>query len=431
MKLRILTMAATSASLLALSATAAHAAGFYIQEQSVKGLGSAFSGSTTSLDDASTVYFNPAGMTKLEGPQINAGVHLLIPHGDLENTGSTIDLNGPAPGGVAAVTPASEDNPYDPTPVPNLYAAAPFGFGGEEIWLGLGVTAPFGLANDYGDDAFNRYDSIKTELLTVNVAPSIAYAPSDWFSIGGGIDVQYADAELTSAFYAGSEGRSSLEGDDVSVGYNIGVLLRPLYDTEIGIHYRSAISHELDGDISVTGAGSPLANFSSTGSADLDLPDIATFGIAHQATDRLRLMGQATWFGWNNFEDIDAELDNPALTNPAPIVQNYQTTWAFSVGAEYDLTPQWTIRGGYQFDETPTTDEYRTSRTPDGDRNWFSAGATYKWNEQLSFDLAATYIDVAEEEISVTRNNALFPATVNADTDGSVGIVAVGLNYKF
>ena len=81
-----------------LTPAAANAAGFYIQEQSVRGLGSAFSGSVTSIDDASTVYFNPAGMTKLDRAQVNLGAHLLVPSAKLKDNGSTFDANGPAAG---------------------------------------------------------------------------------------------------------------------------------------------------------------------------------------------------------------------------------------------------------------------------------------------------------------------------------------------
>ena len=95
------------------------------------------------------------------------------------------------------------------------------------------------------------------------------------------------------------------------------------------------------------------------------------------------------------------------------------------------MNDKWTLRAGYQFDETPTTDEYRTSRTPDGDRHWFAAGATYDINDKFSLDMAATYIDVGEESINVTRNVTGALADVRGDTDGSVAIVALGLNYKF
>ncbi len=413
MNIKHLAYSALSASILMCATQGANAAGFYIQEQSVKGLGTAFAGSTTSIDDASTIYFNPAGMTKLDGAQINAGVHLLLPDADLEDNGST--FGGDNPG-----------NPYDPSPVPNLFAATPVDFQGREIWLGVGVTAPFGLASEYDETDFVAFDSTETELTTINVAPSIAYAVNDMFSIGGGIDVQYADAELKNFVNLGPGGTgiSTLEGDDITVGYNLGLQLRPRTDTEIGLHYRSGISHTLDGSISLEGT---LADFDIGGSADLDLPDIATFGIAHDINDRLRVMGQATWFGWSNFETIRAV--NDAGAEVSNVEQDYQDTYAIAIGAEYDLSDQWTVRGGYQFDETPTTDEFRTSRTPDGDRNWFSAGATYNYSDKLSFDAAATYIDVDDGVIDVSRNGGT--AQVTGTTEGSVGILAVGLNYRF
>jgi len=425
MKFKSLAVAALSVSVLsAFYIPGANAAGFYIQEQSVKGLGSAFSGSTTSIDDASTVYFNPAGMTKLSGPQMNAGVHLLIPSADLTNTGSTFDFNGPAPGGIGPIVGNDGGNPYSPTPVPNLFVAYPIVQ--DQVWAGLAINVPFGLANEYDTGWFGRYDSTETELTTINIQPSIAVKATNWLSIGAGVDIQRADATLKSAISnVVSEGESKLTGDDWSYGYNIGLQIKPVESTEIGLHYRSAIKHTLEGRISVQGLSA--SNFDIPGTADLNLPDIASFGIAHQATDKLRLMAEANWFGWNNFQEIHAK--NTAGGTVSNVVQNYQTTWAFSVGGEYDVNDKWTVRAGYQHDATPTTDLYRTSRTPDGDRNWFSGGATYKINPKLDLDLAATYIDISKEKINLSRNSGL--ANISANTEGSVGIVAVGLTYKF
>ncbi len=417
MKIKTLAITALSTSLIALSIGQANAAGFYIQEQSVKGLGTAFAGSATSIEDASTVYFNPAGMTKLEGAQVNAGVHLLIPNADITDTGSTF------PPGVTAAE--DNGNPYDPSPIPNLFAVTPVTLGGHELWAGVGVTAPFGLGSDYGDDSVVRFDSTETELMTINVAPSVAYKVNDMISVGGGLDIQYADAELKSALWAGTEGTSTLEGDDISVGYNLGVQVQATPSTEIGLHYRSAISHELDGKIIVE--GSTGADRNIDGGADLDLPDILTLGAAHDVNDKLRVMGQATWFGWNNFQEIKA-VDNSG-NEISNVEQNYQNTMAFAVGAEYDVNDTWTVRAGYQYDETPTVDKFRTTRTPDGDRHWFSGGATYSLNDKIDLDFAATYIDVGEGTIDVSRNGGF--ANVNADTDGYVGIVAAGINYKF
>ena len=401
--------------------TDAKAAGFYIQEQSVSGLGTAFAGSTTSIRDASTIYFNPAGMTRLDGAQANLGVHLLLSNGDLDDTGTTNP--GPNP-----VSTGNGGNPYSASPVPNAYIAMPLT---DMLWGGLGISAPFGLANEYDDGYFGRFDSTETELITINISPVVAYQATPWLSIGGGLDIQYADAELKSAISDTiAEGESKLEGDDVSMGFNLGLLVTPREGTDIGFSYRNGINHELDGNISVTGLSGlvPTApNFSTAGSADLDLPDIWTLGVAQDLNDKWRVMGQITRFGWSDFEDITAISDAGAVIST--VEQGYQNTWALAIGAEYEWNPEWTFRAGYQFDETPTTSEFRTTRTPDGDRHWFTAGATYDINEKFSVDMAGAYIDVGDETISVSRNGGL--SQVEADTSGNVGILSLGLNYKF
>lgn len=413
----------------------AQAAGFYIQEQSVSGLGSAFSGSTTNINDASTVYFNPAGMTKLQGINTQLGAHLLIPSSKLTNTGSTAVGGAPISGGDGG-------NPYSPTPVPNGFATFQIN---EHFWAGLGVTAPFGLANEYDRDWFGRFDSIKTELKVIDIQPSVAYKVNDQLSLGAGVNFLYADAELTNAIFAGAgtEGVSSLKGDDWAVGYTLGIQYRPVESTTFGATYRSAVSHTLQGRAKAT--GTTVADFDVSAEAGLDLPDMATFGAAHKLNNKWTVQGQATWFGWSNFEDITAELNEPLFLlggavnlregqTLSSVRQGYENTWAFAAGAEYEHSDQWTFRGGMQFDATPTTNEFRTSRTPDGDRTWLSGGATYKFNDRLSLDMAATYIWIDDGTIDVRRNNSFNPAlgtNVKAKTEGDVGIVALGLNYKF
>lgn len=393
----------------------AQAAGFYIQEQSVKGLGYAFAGSATSINDASTIYYNPAGMTRLDGAQMNGAAHALVANADLNDDGSSNALGAPIG--------ENPGNPYDTAVIPNLYAATPILEG--TAWIGLGISAPFGLANDYGETWFGRFDSTETELTTIDFQPSVAFKATEWLSLGLGINVQYADAELKAVTRDVQEGISTLKGNDISFGYTLGAQASLCDGWDFGVNYRSGVSHKLDGTISLVGTAAN--DFDTSGTAKLGLPDIATFGVGHDATEDLRLMAQATWFGWNNFQDITAVDD--AGNVRSQVVQNYQATWAFSIGAEYDLNEEWTLRGGYQFDQTPTTDLYRSSRTPDGDRNWFSAGATYKLKDNLELDMAATYIDISAEKINVTRNSGA--ATVRGTTEGSVGIFALGVNYKF
>lgn len=408
-------------------ASQAQAAGFYIQEQSVRGLGSAFSGSTTTLDDASTIYFNPAGMTKLEGLQVQGGVNLLIPNSKVKNNGSVAPAGGAPVGGASG-------NPYDPTPVPNGFVSYQ---ATDSLWVGLGVTAPFGLGSDYGDTWFGRFDSTKTELQVIDIQPTVAYKINDMFSIGAGLNIAHSSADLRNRVILGGpvEGNSKLEGDDWGFGYSVGAQFKPLPTTTIGVNYKSEVHHNLDGKIQIStlaGAIVGPGTLSTPGSAKLTTPDHATFGIAHDLNDRLTLQAQATWFGWNNFDAITAFRDNGAVASS--VAQGYQNTWAYALGAEYKATETLKLRGGVQFDETPTTDQFRTSRTPDGDRTWVSLGATYSLTPAIDLDFAGTYIDVKDGDINLVRGGQPgVPATgqFRAKTEGDVGILAVGVSYKF
>ncbi len=390
----------------------AYAAGFYIQEQSVSGLGSAFAGQVATPRDSSTVYFNPAGMTKLKGSHANFGINILAPSAKLTNTGSVIPLGG--------ATGGNGGNPYEPTPIPN--GSISHEFIEDQVWIGISVSAPFGLANEYDKGWFGRFDSTKSRLTTIDIQPSFAVKLNDKLSIGGGVNIQYADANLEKIVNLGAgETTSILNGDDMTIGYNLGILYEPIEGTTLGAHYRSGLNHELEGRVDIIGSTNLVAT------ADLNLPKIIQFGVNHKINDKLSLLGGATWFGWNSFKEI--RVLNAAGGEISNTIQNYQNTWAFAIGAEYEYNNKWTLRTGYQFDATPTTDEFRTTLTPDGDRNWISTGATYKFSDRISLDLAATYIDIGNETINVSRNNNL--ATIKAKTSGNVGIFALGLNYKF
>ena len=407
-------------------AQTAGAAGFYIKEQSITGLGRAFAGEAAVGEDASTIYFNPAAMTELERAEALVGGHLLIPRSELTDTGSQY-LAGGAPAGP--ILGGDGGNPYDPTLVPNGFVAAPFL--DDKLWLGVGVTAPFGLANEYDRDWFGRYDSIETELTTINIQPSLAYRINEQWSVGGGIDIQYADARLTSAAAIVpniADALVELEGDDWSVGFNLGVLFKPLPTTRIGLHYRSEMNHELEGDYTESSPFTPTTT--SGGKAELKLPSILEFGIAHELTPKLTLLGEFTWYGWDNFDTILIEVENGA---PIDVRQEYRNSYAVAVGAQYAVDDNWTVRAGFQYDETPTQDGFRSTRTPDGDRYWLTAGVSYELSDSFVIDAAYAHIFISKEDIDLIRPGAVpgLATRIQANTEGSVDIVSVGLRYRF
>lgn len=431
-------------SLLSLAAfgSQAQAAGFYIQEQSVSGLGSAYAGAVADVHDSSIVYYNPAGMTFVSGPQMQVGAHALMPNADYKDTGSVAQstLTGNTDRSYIGV---DGGNPYELSEVPNMFLATPLFR--DDIWAGLGVTAPFGLANEYDNDFVGRYDSTSSALQVIDIQPSLAMKVTPKLSLGFGLNVQYAHAILKSALpdssdptpSLDSDGQARLKGNDWTIGYTAGLYVEPTEETRFGFTYKTGVSHELDG--SQTRILPQVLNYTrvdSPGTAGLDLPDIGSFGMSHDVSEKLTLLGQVNWFKWSNFDSIPVYGDNGALLSRT--VQNYNDTWAFSVGAKYKLTTDWTVRGGFQFDPTPTEDGFRSTRTPDGDRMWFSTGATWDISDHLSLDLAATYIDIDQEQINLTRTfdysavgAGVSTVSINGESEGDVGILALGLNYRF
>lgn len=412
----ILSCATCLAAVSLATARDANAGAFYIPLQSATVYGSSLAGAASEVRDASTIFYNPAGLTKLDGAEIYGSAHLVLSGQEFTDTGST--LFGAPVGGQTS------NNPVPFLVVPNLFGAYPVT---EDLWVGLGITSPFGLNTQYRGDAFNRFDSIESELLTLDIQPTVAYQVTDWLSIGGGVNFQYADGELQRAVTDGfSVGRSTLEGIDWTTGYTLGLTVKPLETTTLGVTYRSKISHELDGRVIIS--DTIALNENSAATADVDLPESVFIGASHKLNDRLTLLAEADWTGWDSFSDLTVVRDNGTIASSEE--QNYQPTWLFAIGAEYALTEDVTVRGGYHYEPTPTVSEFRSTQVPDGDRHSVSAGMSYDISDKLRFDLAASYVALSDEDINVTRNAGF--ANVRAETeDGEIGIVSLGLRYKF
>lgn len=416
------------------------AAGFYIQEQSVSGLGRAFAGEAAVAQDASTIFFNPAGMVFLPGTEVQAAVHLLMPKADVSDGGSTVTTPGTLGNPVSGLG-GSGGNPYDPTPVPNLFISHQHD---DRTWFGFGLTAPFGLANHYDDDFFARYDSTETELAVINLQPSVAYRLTDRLALGGGIDIQYADATLKNAIpdptvpggpTVATDGEQVLDADSWDYGFNLGLMWQASDTTRLGLHYRQGIKHTLDGKAGgIAPAGLGGAETQLDGRADLHLPDMLALGLRQEMNDRWTLMAQYKWFQWSNFDEIRVRFDNGDPDSPTE--QNYKDSWALAVGTEYQLDDRWTLRGGLQYDRTPTQDGYRTTRTPDGDRTWYSIGASYEQGPNWGFDVAYTYIDISKQSLDLERRffeGSPVESTVDltGNTEGHVHILAASVRYRF
>ena len=352
-------------------ATQTYAAGFQLSEQSAIQMGRAMAGAGVVGDDLSAVHYNPAGMTLLSGTRMQATAAWGAVHLASESPDGSVTENGRLKGQI----------------IPAGFLTHQIN---DSLWAGLGLTVPYGMGTEYGEDWEGRERGTESMILTFDINPNLAWKVNDKLSVGGGISLQYAKAELGMGM---GPMQANVKGDSWAWGWNVGLMFQPVETVRLGLAYRSHIAHNAEGHTDVK---SPL-NLTSDMKVRIKTPDTVTLSATWEATDALRLSGTARWSKWSNFRTLDVQnLDfngTPyAKFANVPVENNWDDTWFFSVGADYKLNGQWTVRGGVAYDQGPVENQYRMAVIPDTDRVWFSGGASYKYTDNLTFDFGATYI---------------------------------------
>lgn len=419
------------------------ASGFALIENSASGQGNAYAGAAAHTTDASTVYFNPAGMMHLEGDQLTVAGHLVVPNSSFSNNGSR---NAASVGG-GAISGANDDGGFDAL-VPNLYWVTSID---DTTKFGLGVNAPFGLAIKYQDEWVGRYHAVVSDLKTININPSIGYRVNDQLSIGGGIDMVLADVILSSAvdFAAvlgqtpgSDDGFVELTGDnldDPAFGFNFGLQYAVSTETMLGASYRSEIDIDVDGsaDFRVPSSAALLVatgRFIDTGlKAGITLPASLSLSVAHETGD-ITYLADITWTGWSSFDELRIKFDNPSQPDGLT-TENWDDTFRYSVGFDYQYRPDMILRAGLAFDETPVPDaEHRTPRLPGNDRTWLSFGLSYVMDETLSLDVGYSHLFIDDAKINnelESDSSANIRATLAGTYDATVDIISVQLNWNY
>ncbi|MGZ8284565.1 MAG: OmpP1/FadL family transporter [Allosphingosinicella sp.] len=400
--------------ILVMTAGTAEAAGFYLQQQSVRGWGRANSGEVADQGPAS-LWWNPASIAGATEREAAFGATGILPTGRVDDAGTSIDRPGAPPAPVGGLSQLRD--PIVRGVAPNNAFALPLG---ERVAVGLAVTAPFSFTSDYDPSGWQRYSAIRSRLLTLDFQPSVAVKATDWLSVGAALNIQYSDAWLSNALPnlapGSADGRLRLTGNGWDWGWSAGLQLRPAERVTIGIAYKSAVEHKLKGPVEISGLQGPLAarNLRAQTEARFTTPWQLTAGARLGIAKGLTLNAQAVHFGWSKFDRI--EIAAP-ISNA--IVQNYKDTWSLAVGFDQAIGERLTLRGGVQIDPTPTRDAGRDPRVPDADRVDYNVGATFRMNGHMSLDMAAGYTDLENSPISRDeRFYAGTPAQTDILTDG-------------
>ena len=453
----------------ALSLSAGHALGaaFALQEQNASGLGHAYAGGAAAAEDVSTIFYNPAGLVRLQTLQAVVAANVICPSAKFHDSGSQAAALQPLGGtggdaGSCAV-------------VPNLYLGIPF----TDKWsFGLGVNVPFGLKTEYDSDWLGRFQAVKSKLDTVNINPVLSWEPTKNLTVGGGVSWQRLKATLTSrvnyaGFFAqgvgglvaagqlpaaaapvligsaaGLESGADVHGSDSAWGWDLGALWQASDQTRIGAHYRSKVKYTVSGSadftnptvaslgplppslapvggLLVNGVNAQLASGDVT--IAIEMPDTANVSIFHQFNNKWDLMADLQYTGWSTIQELKIVRSTGVVLSTTP--ENFRDTWRISAGANYRYSDTWILRGGVAYDQSPVRDAQRTPRLPDNDRTWLALGVQYKFSPSLAIDLAYAYIWVRDPSMNQNEGSTAANGLISGSYRSNVNIVGLQLTY--
>jgi len=389
----------------------AHAAGFALIEQNASGLGNAYAGAAAVAQDASTIFFNPAGMTMLPDRQLVMAGHLIKPKAEFAGEGEFTASGTPVPGNQGGDAGSW-------ALVPNAYFAFRLT---PDVHLGVGLNSPFGLKTEYDPDWVGRYQAIKSEVKTININPSIAYKVSDTLSLGAGLNIQWVEALLTHRQpLPAPVPLVTIKGDDYGWGYNLGALWQATPATRIGLSYRSEVDYTLEGTSSTSDP--MVAPLNGPVTAEITLPDSASLSLFHKLSPQWDLLADLTWTGWSDFDDLPIQ---GTVNKTTP--ENWKNILRYSLGATWHMSEKLSLRGGVAYDEAPVSDTYRTPRIPDGARTWIAVGGQYRLTSRSVLDFGYAHLFVNDPGLQSNDNGT----TLNGKYDSQVDILSAQFTHSF
>lgn len=438
---------------------AAQAAGYALSEQSGSGLGNAFAGMSARSDDPSTQFYNPATMAFMKkGIQLSVAGLIIAPNFSLDNESA----HNVTPGGLNGIAVKGNDggNAGETALIPNIYLKIDIN---DDVAFGVGVTVPFGLSSNYKDGWLGRYNALESKVQTINVNPAIAWQANEHFSIGGGISVQYMNAKLTNAIdsssiclatapvgtcnalglavpgNAASDSKVSLEADDISFGFNLGAVFKLNDQANLGLSYRSMVQQNLKGKAKyrrstglntlLNGAGSKQLTNTDI-ETQINLPENVSLSASFQATNDLELLADATWTNWSRFKELRIDFENPVQADGVT-TEHWNDSWRYSIGANYKLNPDLTLRTGIAYDQTVVPDrQHRTPRIPDQSRTWLAFGASWAMSPSNKLDVGYAHLFMKDGSIDNVSEGS-FKYNIRGVYDASVDILSMQLTHNF
>jgi len=384
------------------------ASAFQLWEQDGASIGNYHAGYAALAEDASTAFYNPAGIIRIQNKQVVAGADAIMSSFKYRGTIAVNGLGGlPMPvtaqGGTFSV-------------VPFLHYVAPIT---EKIGFGFSVDAPFGLKTNYGSSTTLRYAATLSSLTVIDISPSLGFLVSEKGSLGIGLDLQRVIAEfddVATLLTPANNTTSQTKATGTAFGYHFGGLYQFSENTRLGLSYHSQMVHHLTGSSKFIGplnalTGGPLET--SRAKANVTLPPYTALSAFHQINSQFAIMGSVIYTQWNTFKNLIinnvaglvpggpppfglAPSGNIQVTIPA----HYRNTWNLSLGGNYYPTDKVIIRAGIGFDETPVLTGTRNVQIPDNNRYVIALGGHYQATKIVGVDLGWTHFFIGQSRIN-------------------------------
>jgi long-chain fatty acid transport protein len=393
-----------------------HAAGFALREYGFDATATAFAGASAQADAPGFLATNPAASSGVDGWDAQFTLNAIYPTSDATYSVATTSFATPT-GGNATPNDFILDA-YEPGLSLRARVA-------EDLTVGLSVSAPWGLGTRYAPTWAGRYYAIESQLLTVNIAPSIAYRVSEDLVLSAGVQAQYAKGNLSNAIDFGTiglangvlgsvpgaqDGFAEVAASDWGFGFVAGALWSPSPDVTLGAAYRSAVVHELSGPVDFTldgvGIGAVLSGVTGAfvdtrGVAKLTTPAITSVGARFALTPEVSLLAEAGFTQWSVFEELRVRFANPVQPDSFQ-AYDWKDTWLGAVGVRYQPSQDWILRAGVAFDESPTRNATRDPRIPDSDRTWLAFGVHHDLTEGIGLQLGYARLMFPAEPIGLS-----------------------------
>ena len=398
------------------------AGGIDLYEISTGDVGLASAGSAAAALDASTLFKNPAGMSRLEGGQLNSSLQVL--YGNAKFSGNSKTTSG-----------GNGDNAIGALPGASLFLTYPVT---EKLTVGIGTFSYFGLAEDYGNNWAGRYYVQKATLLGMSFMPAASFQVNDWLAIGGGLNAMYGylDTEVAVNNLAPNYGDGQMKIKDHVWGFggNGGIMVTPREGTRIGVNYLSQVDLNFNAKPGFNnlgpGLGALLAN-PPTLDLGVTVPQSVMVGVFQDLNAKWAVMADVGWQNWHKFGEVAVGVNNGSPSGPKDFTTqlHYDDTWHGAAGVQYKYSEQWRFTGGIAYDTSAVSDKNRSVVLPMAATYRYGVGAYYQLNK--SVDLGAAYELAWNGDVSVNQSSA-YRGTVSGNYNNlCYSFFSLNLNWRF